>query len=95
MCGRVIQSSVPLRYAIVDGPNVRDSRVHNYPPRAYSTTDHFRVPNQPQETLNHSITSVASASSAATSSRSSAARRHGHSRRARSRASGCGASARS
>ena len=22
-----------LRYAIVDGPNVRDSRVHNYPPR--------------------------------------------------------------
>ena len=23
----------PLRYAIVDGINVRDSRVHNYPPR--------------------------------------------------------------
>jgi hypothetical protein len=33
MCGRVIQSSEPLRYAIVDGINVRDSRVHNYPPR--------------------------------------------------------------
>jgi hypothetical protein len=33
MCGRVIQSSGPLRYAIVDGMNVRDSRVHNYPPR--------------------------------------------------------------
>ena len=33
MCGRIIQSSGPLRYAIVDGPNVRDSRVHNYPPR--------------------------------------------------------------
>src|SRR5262249_637181 len=33
MCGRVIQSSGPLRYAIVDGLNVRDSRVHNYPPR--------------------------------------------------------------
>src|SRR5436190_19791347 len=33
MCGRVIQSSGPLRYAIVDGINVRDSRVHNYPPR--------------------------------------------------------------
>jgi len=33
MCGRVIQSSGPLRYAIVDGVNVRDSRVHNYPPR--------------------------------------------------------------
>src|SRR5262245_7850767 len=33
MCGRVIQSSGPLRYAIVDGMNVRDSGVHNYPPR--------------------------------------------------------------
>jgi putative SOS response-associated peptidase YedK len=33
MCGRVIQSSGPLRYAIVDGMNVRDSRLHNYPPR--------------------------------------------------------------
>src|SRR5215471_7815895 len=33
MCGRVIQSSGPLRYAIVDGLNVRDSRVHHYPPR--------------------------------------------------------------
>ena len=33
MCGRVIQSSGPLRYAIVDGMNVRDSRVHNYPAR--------------------------------------------------------------
>jgi putative SOS response-associated peptidase YedK len=28
MCGRVIQSSAPIRYAIVDGMNVRDSRVH-------------------------------------------------------------------
>jgi integrase len=27
MCGRVIQSSAPIRYAIVDGMNVRDSRV--------------------------------------------------------------------
>jgi putative SOS response-associated peptidase YedK len=33
MCGRVIQSGGPLQYAIVDGMNVRDSRVHNYPPR--------------------------------------------------------------
>ena len=33
MCRRVIQSSGPLRYAIVDGMNVRDSRVHNHPPR--------------------------------------------------------------
>jgi putative SOS response-associated peptidase YedK len=33
MCGRVIQSGGPVRYAIVDGMNVRDSRLHNYPPR--------------------------------------------------------------
>ena len=33
MCGRIIQSSGPLRYAFVDGMNVRDSRFHNYPPR--------------------------------------------------------------
>ena len=33
MCGRVIQSSGPLRYAILEGMDVRDSRVHNYPPR--------------------------------------------------------------
>ena len=32
-CGPVVQSSGPLRYAIVDGLNVRDSRVSNYPPR--------------------------------------------------------------
>ena len=33
MCGRVIQSSTPFRLAIVEGLDVRDSRVHNYPPR--------------------------------------------------------------
>jgi putative SOS response-associated peptidase YedK len=33
MCGRVIQSSGPLHYAIIDGMNVRDSRVANQPPR--------------------------------------------------------------
>ena len=33
MCGRVVQSSGLLRYAIVEGMNVRDSRVSNYPPR--------------------------------------------------------------
>ena len=33
MCGKVIQSSAPIRYAIVDGMNVRDSGIHNYPPR--------------------------------------------------------------
>jgi len=33
MCGRVIQSSAPIRLAIVDGLDVRGSRFHNYPPR--------------------------------------------------------------
>ena len=33
MCGRIIQSSGPLHYAFVEGMNVRDGRVHNYPPR--------------------------------------------------------------
>jgi hypothetical protein len=33
MCARVIQSSAPISYAILDGVNVRDSRVHNFPPR--------------------------------------------------------------
>jgi putative SOS response-associated peptidase YedK len=33
MCGRLVQTSSPLRYAIVDGLNVRQSRVSNYPPR--------------------------------------------------------------
>ncbi len=33
MCGRVIQSSGPLRYGIVEGMDMRDSRAHNYPPR--------------------------------------------------------------
>jgi putative SOS response-associated peptidase YedK len=32
MCGRIIQSSGPLRYAIVEGMSVRDGE-HNYPPR--------------------------------------------------------------
>ncbi len=33
MCGRVIQSSGPIRYAIVEGIDVPDNRLHNYPPR--------------------------------------------------------------
>jgi putative SOS response-associated peptidase YedK len=33
MCGRVIQSSGPLYYAIVEGLDVRDSRLTNYPRR--------------------------------------------------------------
>jgi hypothetical protein len=31
MYGRVIQSSERLQYAIVEGSDVRDTRVHNYP----------------------------------------------------------------
>jgi putative SOS response-associated peptidase YedK len=37
MCGRVIQSSGPIRYAIVEGLDVHDSRVHNYPPHWNAT----------------------------------------------------------
>ena len=33
MYGRVIQSSGPLRYGIVEGMDVSDGRAHNYPPR--------------------------------------------------------------
>ena len=33
MCGRIIQSSGPLRHAIVEGLNVSDSRMGNVPPR--------------------------------------------------------------
>ena len=33
MCGRVIQASAPLRYGIVGGLDVRDSRLPNYPRR--------------------------------------------------------------
>ena len=32
MCGRVIQSSGALRYAIVDDMNAHDSRLHNFSP---------------------------------------------------------------
>ena len=33
MCGRVVQVSDPIRLAIVDGLNVRDSQLSNYPRR--------------------------------------------------------------
>ena len=33
MCGRVIQSSGPVCYGIVERMDLRDSRAHNYPPR--------------------------------------------------------------
>ena len=32
-CGRVIQSSAPIRLGIVEGLDVRAGRFHNYPPR--------------------------------------------------------------
>ena len=33
MCGRAIQARGPVHYNIVDGLNVRDSRLDNYPRR--------------------------------------------------------------
>jgi putative SOS response-associated peptidase YedK len=33
MCGRIIQAKGPLNYAIVDGLDIRDSRLDNYPRR--------------------------------------------------------------
>jgi len=33
MCGRVIQAKGPINYALVDGLNLRDSRLDNYPRR--------------------------------------------------------------
>jgi putative SOS response-associated peptidase YedK len=33
MCGRIIQASGPLKFAIVDGLDVADSRYANIPPR--------------------------------------------------------------
>jgi len=43
MCGRVIQSSGPRRYAIVDGMNVRNSRVHKHPPRWNAAPSHVPI----------------------------------------------------
>ena len=33
MCGRIIQAKAPIEYAIVDGLDVRDRRMFNYPRR--------------------------------------------------------------
>lgn len=33
MCGRIVQASGPLRYSLVEGLDVRDSRLGNMPPR--------------------------------------------------------------
>jgi putative SOS response-associated peptidase YedK len=40
MCGRVIQSSGPIRYAIVEGIDVADSRVNNYATRWNAAPSH-------------------------------------------------------
>ena len=40
MCGRVTQRSGPIRYGIVDGIDVRDSRVHNYSARWNAAPSH-------------------------------------------------------
>ena len=56
MCGRVIQSSGPLRYTIVDGLNVRDSRLSNYPRRWNGApSQEFLVIRQNHETGERSL----------------------------------------
>jgi putative SOS response-associated peptidase YedK len=40
MCGRIIQSSGPLRLGIVEGLDVRDSRMSNIPPRYNAAPSH-------------------------------------------------------
>jgi hypothetical protein len=40
MCGRVIQAKGPINYALVDGLNVRDSRLDNYPRRWNAAPSH-------------------------------------------------------
>ena len=42
MCGRVIQSSGPLRYAIFDGLDVRDSHLSNHPKTGERSLDLLR-----------------------------------------------------
>jgi hypothetical protein len=46
MCGRIIQASGPLRYQLVDGLDVPDSRLSNVP-RRYNG-----VPSQEKASLN-------------------------------------------
>jgi putative SOS response-associated peptidase YedK len=56
MCGRVIQSSGPLRYAIVDGLDMRDSRLSNYPRRWNGApSQEFLVVRQNHRTVERSL----------------------------------------
>jgi hypothetical protein len=43
-CAGVIQSSGPLRHGIVDGLDVREARVHNFPPQWNAAPSPSRVP---------------------------------------------------
>src|SRR3954452_11053334 len=56
MCGRIIQASGPLRFAIVDGLNVVDSRYANMPPRYNGAPSHdMLVIRQNHETGERSL----------------------------------------
>jgi hypothetical protein len=48
MCGRIIQSSVPIRYAIVEGMYVCHGHVHNYTFAVLAPMQ--SVPQQPSST---------------------------------------------
>ena len=52
MCGRVIQSSRPIRYGVVEGMDMRDSHTHNYLPKwnAASSQDLLVIRRKPPRT---------------------------------------------
>ncbi len=49
----VIQSSAPIRYTIVDGMNVRDSRVHRYRLKEPASWKLFNIANVVSQSLQH------------------------------------------
>ena len=56
MCGRVIQARGPIEYAIVDGLDVRDSRLSNYPRRWNGApSQEFLVIRQNHQTSERSL----------------------------------------
>ncbi len=56
MCGRVVQARGPLEYAIVDGLDVRDSRMTNYPRRWNGApSQEFQVIRQDHKTGERSL----------------------------------------